>query len=133
MHVLSAFFIGFLVGGLIEYAVAFAFDFFEKKPLKINHRFTLGKRISLAALPLWGFLALLITGVNSSYISLFIFSAIVGTILEGLLGRFFRKFFGVKIWTYKYGSIGNFTSLYSLPYWGAAGLIFAYLGKFLGL
>ena len=133
MHILTIFFLGFLVGGCVEYAVALLFDFLEKKPLKINHTFTVGKKISLAVLPLWGILALLMTGVNASLLTLFIVSASVGTILEGILGRFFRKFFGVKIWTYKYGSIGNFTSMYSFPYWGAAGLVFASIGKFFGL
>lgn len=121
------------MGGIIEYGLTFLLEFFEKKPIRINHRFTIGKKISLLSLPIWGILALLVTYRVYSYITLFLFSALVGTLLEGLLGKFFIKFFGVKVWTYKKGAIGNFTSLYAVPYWGAAGLVFGVLGKFFGI
>lgn len=93
----------------------------------------MGKRISLLSLPVWGILAVILTNRAYSFLTLFIASALVGTILEGLLGKFLIKFFGVKVWTYKKGVIGDFTSLYAIPYWGAAGLFFGVLGKYFGL
>ena len=127
------FFLGFGLGGFFEYVFAMLLDFLEKKPLRINHHFTVLKRISLLSLPVWGLIAILFTNGTHSYVNIFLMSAIIGTILEGMLGKFIHRFFGVRIWTYKYGSIGNFTSLYSLPYWGAAGLVFVSIGKFFGL
>jgi len=111
----------------------FCLELLERKPFRINHRFTIGKRISLVSLPIWGILALLFLHNGISYILLFFASALVGTILEGALGKFIRNTFGVKVWTYKKGTIGNFTSIYAIPYWGAAGLVFALLGKYIGL
>lgn len=133
MHGLLVFFFGFFLGGIIEYLLTFLLEVLEKKPIRINHRFTVGKKVSLISLPIWGVLALLFTRDGMSYVALFAVSALVGTILEGVLGAFLRKVFSVKIWTYKKGSLGNFTSLYAIPYWGAAGLVFAFLGKLLGL
>lgn len=133
MATFMIFMIGFVVGGFIEYILTFLWEMLEKKPLKINHRFTVAKRVSLLSLPIWGLIALLFTKGSHSFVILFLLSAVIGTLLEGILGKFIKRFFGVRIWTYKYGAWGNFTSFYALPYWGAAGLVFALLGKVLGL
>ncbi len=115
MHTLLIFLFGFSVGGFCEYLIMLLFDYLEKKPLKINHRFTIAKRISLLSLPVWGLIAMLFFKESYSYVNVFIASALIGTFLEGLLGRFIYRFFGVRVWTYKYGTIGKFTSVYSLP------------------
>jgi uncharacterized membrane protein len=131
--ILAVFFIGFFGGGILEYLMAIFMEILKRKPLRINHRFTLGKKISLISLPIWGILAILFTNGGIPYIMLFIMSAIVGTFFEFLVGKFFKKMFGVKIWTYRQGAIGSFTSFYSVPYWGAGGLVFAFLAKSMGL
>lgn len=132
MSPLIIFFIGMALGGLIEVLFAFLFDIAIGKPFRYNHRFTLGKKVSFFSLPIWGLLFLLFDKSTASVL-VFLFAAAIGTLLEGLMGKGVSRIFGAKIWTYKRGSIGNFTSIYSIPYWGAAGVLFATLGKFLGL
>lgn len=125
--------IGFFSGAAVEYAIAMLFDLFERKPFRLPKKYTLGKKISLFTLPIWGLIALFFLKGTHSYVNLFLYSAVIGTLLEGLMGAAIHKIFGVRLWTYHHGSIGNFTSLYSLPYWGAAGIIFGFIGKVIGI
>ena len=132
MHPLFVFFLGMILGGLVEILFAFLFDIVTGKPFRHNHRFTLGKKVSFFSLPIWGVLFLIFDKSTASVL-VFFFAATIGTLLEGLMGKGVSGIFGAKIWTYKRGSIGNFTSIYSIPYWGAAGILFATLGKVMGL
>lgn len=127
------FFIGFTTGAFVEYSLAMLLDFFEKKPLRLPKAYTLGKKISLFSLPIWGLIALLFLKGTGSWVLLFLYSAVVGTFLEGLMGLAIHKIFGIRLWTYHHATIGNFTSLYSLPYWGAAGIVFTFIGKVIGV
>lgn len=127
------FFVGFFSGAAVEYATALIFDFFEKKPFRLSKKYTLGKKISLFTLPIWGLIALFFLKGTHSYVYLFLYSAVVGTALEGLLGAAIHRIFGVRLWVYQHGKLGNFTSLYSLPYWGAAGIVFGFIGKIIGI
>jgi uncharacterized membrane protein len=133
MSSIFIFFLGFFAGGLFEYVLTLVFDFFEKKPLRLSKKYTVGKKISLFSLPIWGLIALIFLKGTGSYVILFMYSAVIGTFLEGLMGLFIHKIFGVRLWTYHYGKIGNFTSIYSLPYWGVAGMMFALVGKIIGI
>lgn len=123
---------GFVTGGVCEYLLAMAIDFFEKKPLRLAKKYSLGKKVSLFLLPIWGLIALLFLKGSGSYVSLFIISALIGTFLEGLTGYLIYKIFGVRLWIYNHGKLGQFTSMYSLPYWGSAGLLFVSIGRHLG-
>jgi hypothetical protein len=127
------FWLGFSTGAICEYGFAILLDILEKKPLKISHKYTIGKKVSLLSLPIWGLIALFFFHGAAPYVRMFIYASVVGTILEGLMGAAIHKIFGIRIWTYHYGKIGNFTSIYSLPYWGVAGVLFAAIGKMLGV
>lgn len=87
----------------------------------------------MISIPIWGILAVVIFSYQKQVLLIFIYSAIIGTILEYALGKFFYKYFGTKIWTYKHGSLGQYTSIYSIPYWGGAGLLFAMIARFAAL
>lgn len=132
MHYLIAFLGGMALGGILELLVMFVIEAITKKPLRITHRYSLWKKISLFSLPIWGVIGLLaVSDVN--VLKLFIVSALVGTVLEFLLGRGLKTIFGIKLWTYKHGQLGQFTSIYSFPYWGGAGFVFLALAKLLQL
>jgi len=133
MQVMSIFFIGMAIGLLSEVLVSFISEAIHHKPFRIHHRFSLGKRLSLVMLPIWGILAVFLFDHNIGIVMLFLLSAVVGTIFEFLTGYFFYRAFEIKIWTYKHGALGKFTSIYSIPYWGGGGLLFFGLAKIIGL
>jgi hypothetical protein len=98
------------------------------RPFKLNHRYTLGKSISLMAIPIWGLIALLATS-HFDYALLFLLGAVVGTFSEYCFGRFFHKIEGRRVWTYQYLTSTGYTSFFSIPYWGGATLLFVLLAK----
>jgi len=55
--------------------------------------------------------------------------ALVGTFLEWLIGFFYHKIVGQKLWTYHRYSLSGYTSLLSIPLWGLAGALFWLLAK----
>lgn len=124
--------VGMIMGGGIELTVNYLTELISKKPLKLHHHFHLAQKISLATLPLWGLLALILYG-NQKLVTLFIYSAITGTILEYLLAKTIHFVFRINLWTYRYGAIGKYTSVYSPVYWGGAGLFYALLVKLIGI
>lgn len=131
MYPLIVFFVGMGGGGMLELLYAHVHTKILGKPFRINHHLTLAKKLSIYSLPIWGLLALLVANDFPST-KLFIYSAIVGTIFEFATGFVLYLVFGVRVWTYKYGSLGKFTSIYSIPYWGGAGIIFATLARIIG-
>lgn len=133
MGILSIFFVGMVLGLFGEVFVALLSEAIHHKPFRIHHTFSLGKQISLFLLPVWGILAVLLFGHSIGVVMLFFASAVVGTIFEFLTGYFFYRVFEVKIWTYKYGALGTFTSIYSIPYWGIGGILFFTVGKIFGI
>lgn len=132
MQAILLFFLGMLLGGLLEYLFAFVFDLLLHKPLRINKRFTLGKKISFFSLPIWGILFVVFLH-SKEYALIFFYSAAIGTFLEAGMGKMTSRIYRAKIWVYKQGALGDYTSIYSIPYWGVAGVIFAALGKMLSL
>jgi len=132
MQSVLIFFVGMFLGGILEFLTVFLTDMLFHKKLRINHRFTYRKKISFFSLPIWGLLLLMFNGSNK-YVLVFLYSAVLGTLLEAGMGKLVTRIYGAKIWTYKRGALGDFTSIYSIPYWGAAGVVFASIGKVLGL
>src|SRR5258706_3186551 len=130
--VIVIFVISALLGGVLEVGFAFLYDLFSHKPLRINHKFTIGKKLNLISLPIWGLVGL-IAMKNTTWAFIFLWGAVVGTFAEFFLGKFLHREFGVRIWTYKHGAIDRYTSIYSIPYWGAAGIVFSLVGKAVGL
>lgn len=132
MDAIAIFFTGMLVGAIFELLVNIILDLLTGKPLRVNHRLNLTKRISMVSLPLWGLFALALNNYTT-YALLFLVSALAGTAAEWFLGTVFYRVFGIKIWTYHHGAIGEFTSIYSFPYWGGAIFFFWILIKNFGL
>ncbi len=65
---------------------------------------------------------------------LFLVSSIVGLALEYSLGVIFHKAFHRRLWVYdSKHNINKYTSWFVLPVWGAAGVIFWFIAKRLGL
>lgn len=111
MNIFGIFLVGMGFGFFLEILFLYLFELIMHKPLRFHKRFSLGQRVSLMSLPIWGLLAVLIFTRNDSFIRLFIISAIAGTCFEFIIGYFFYKVFHIKIWTYKHGALGQFTSI----------------------
>ena len=91
-------------------------------------RFSWDRYLIFAAFPL-AMSALLIYGLGVSYVIVFVASAVIGTICEWLLGHYYFRIVGEKLWKYKRLNITEYVSLLTLPVWGFAGLLFAFLGQ----
>ena len=133
MQYIELFILGMMIGLLFELIFTACFELLTKKPLRITKKFSWGKKFSLLSLPLWGIFAIVISTQNYSIVTLFLVAGVIGTILEAAGGYFFYRAYKSKIWVYKHGALGQFTSFYSFPYWGSMGLIFGVLAKSLGL
>ncbi len=128
-----AVFLGGMAVGLLFEAIFMAIS--EKihgKPIRVTHHFSFAKKISMWTLPIWGFVAVL-SITSTHYLLFFFIAAIGGTIAEFALGKFLELAFKTRIWTYKHGQLGKYTSLYSFPYWGAGGLFFLALAHLVGI
>lgn len=124
---------GMVIGGFIELSLNYLTEIINKKPLRIHHRFHLMEKVSLISLPLWGVLALFLSTYDIKTLNLIIYAAILGPVLEWSVGKGIHLIFGIKLWTYRHGAIGEYTSIYAIPYWAAAGLVFLSLARISGL
>lgn len=132
MEGLLLFFIVITFGLLLEIVSFFLLERLIGRPFKTQHKYAFGKHASLMSIPIWGFITLLVTK-HYNYAQLFLLGASVGTLAEYILGRFFAHVEGKRIWTYSYGTFAGYTSIFSIPYWGGATLLFVLLAKLLGV
>ena len=99
--------------------------------LKKYHRFSIVKYLYLLLFPLAATIILInLHGV--SLLKVFVIFAIVGTLLEWLLGFGYHKIVGQRLWIYHRLTITGYTSLLSTPIWGMAGIMFWLLVQSLG-
>lgn len=131
--VFEVFVLGSLAGICFELIVNFFFEVLHGKTLRLHHKFKINQKIGLSLVPVWGIVAVIFYEKHFSHLALFVTSAVIGTFFEFMLGKFIYSMFNIKLWTYRHGKIGEFTSIYSIPYWGAAGLLFVYLARILGV
>ncbi|MCK4918407.1 MAG: hypothetical protein KAS02_01320 [Candidatus Pacebacteria bacterium] len=95
-------------------------------------QFKWSEYISLVTPPtLIVFIYLYLEGIN--ILKLYIISAIIGSILEYVLGLAYHKTLNKQLWTYNRLSLHGYTSLLSLPFWGAGGILFWRLSVLVGL
>lgn len=127
------FLLGMLIGVIAEFVIWTIYELLLDKPIKTHHRFHFYQKVSLFTIPLWGLIAYLFYHPYTIYLNYFIYSAIIGTTCEYILGKTIHKLFGIKLWTYKYAKIGEYSSIYSFTLWGGGGLVFYFLAKFLGI
>ncbi len=132
MHVLQIFIGGMILGVIVELLMNYLHELILKKPLKIHHSFHLVQRISMVSIPIWGLAALVLYN-KPSYIYVFFIAAAIGPFLEMMSGKVFHKLFHIKLWKYRYGAIGTYTSIYAVTYWGGAGILFALIAKLAGI
>ncbi len=97
-----------------------------KKKFKTSHPYHTLSKIGILSVPLLG-LAVLVWNADWGYVRLFMASAVIGTLLEYLLGVFLKHIRGSEVWTYHFLPLGRYTSWISIPYWGGAGLVFFYI------
>ena len=88
-----------------------------------NHHYSFGKYLYFLILPI--LIILYFTkGSNLNFFAVFVGFALLGTLSEWLIGFFYHKIVGQRLWTYHRYSITSYTSFLSIPIWGFSGLIF---------
>jgi len=87
------------------------------------------------AIIVWPIVAVIILALvyGGKILSLYCVSALFGFFAEYGFGFLYEKVLNSKLWTYHRLSVGGYTSLLSIPVWGAAGVIFWVLSKVVGL
>lgn len=122
------FFTSIVVFGIIlEILLARFYNKLTHSKLKKNHT-SLGRYIFLLIAPM---LAFLYTTTKLGYSPILVFAvfAVIGTLLEYLVGYAYHRVVGVRLWTYYRWSFGGYTSLLSTPLWGMLGLLTWLLAK----
>lgn len=134
MQKITVFFIGIVVGIILDYCFIRIYDFLFHKKFKVVHKkLSIGKGFAVLSLPIWGAIALLVFHYTDIFF-LFIISAVVGTCLEYFCAWIGDNVFGIRLWVYKYWQLGGgYTSIFSIPYWGGVGLLFVGIAKLAGL
>lgn len=114
-------------GILLEVGVRKLHFLLTKRHYK-EHHFSLAKYFLLLLFPFVAmFFALMTTGFKLFWV--FAIFAVVGTVLEWLIGWAYYQIEGQRLWTYHRYAIGKYTSYLSIPLWGAAGILFWVLTK----
>jgi hypothetical protein len=121
-----------LTGFVLEFIFYRVVNKFFQKPVRLHNRFVGAEQISFISIPIWGLLALIIKS-STDYLGLFLYSALVGTGAEYLLGWFAASVFRHKIYSYSYAKLGDYTSYFSIPFWGGAGVLFYLIGQWVHL
>lgn len=96
-----------------------------KKSYKQIH-YSFGKYVYYLTLPVLVALYF-IQGHELNFVAIFIGFALLGTLAEWLVGFFYHKILGQRLWTYHRYTISGYTSLLSTPLWGLAGIVFYFL------
>lgn len=118
----------FGVGVLLEVVFAEGHYFFTKRHYKENH-FTFKKYLFFLLFPILG-LILLTARTDLSVVWAFVIFAVVGTILEWLIGFSYHMIVGQRLWTYHRFDIYKHTSWLSIPVWGFIGVVFYLIAQF---
>ena len=116
------FFFTIIVSFSLEILFSKLYYRFTKNPYK-NHHYSFGKYIYFLILPIL-VVFYFIQGSKLNLIAVLLSFSLLGTLAEWLIGFFYHKIVGQRLWTYHRYSITNYTSWLSMPLWGIAGLIF---------
>ena len=122
MNILIIYSLMIIVGFVLEVLSVKLFYYITKEHYKIHH-FTFGKYFLLLLFPLLAILfASFVEGLT--ILKVFVFFAIIGDVMEFLIGWAYDKVVGQRLWTYHKYSIFRYTSFLSLPLWGILGIVF---------
>lgn len=120
-----------VVGVGVEVVSSKIYFHITRKHLKKNH-FAFGRYIFLLLFPLVGTI-FVITIHGISLLKVFLLFAVIGPILEWLIGYSYFQIMGVRLWTYKKFTYQGHTSMLTMPLWGMAGVLFYLLAAKLAL
>lgn len=99
------------------------------KPRK-NAQFSWLRYLLFLAYPLT-LCSLLLIWLGAKYSIIFVASVILGIVGEYLVGYRYHQVMGQRLWLYRKFAINGYTSWLTIPLWGFAGLLFAFLGVLL--
>src|SRR3989304_2691959 len=120
----SLFFLLLLVGVLLlEALISQAHYFLTGKGFRDYH-FSFVRYLFVLLPPLVATIYLVLVGnEEGTLLKLFLIFAIIGTLLEGLVGFVYQMTVGHRLWSYHRYAIGGYTSLLAIPYWGFVGVL----------
>jgi len=116
------FFATIIISFILEILFSKLFYKITNNPYKTHH-YSYGRYIYFLILPILVILYF-IQGTKINIFAVFLSFSLLGTLAEWLLGFFYHRIVGQRLWTYHRYSITKYTSLLSIPMWGIAGLIF---------
>lgn len=87
-----------------------------------QHHFSIIRYLYLLLPPLVAFFYLL-NNIGLPILKVFFIFAIMGTLLEGIVGFAYHMVVGKRLWTYSLHSLGGYTSFLAIPYWGFVGVL----------
>jgi membrane protein YqaA with SNARE-associated domain len=73
--------------------------------------------------------AMMVYGLGIKYAYIFVAAAVFGTIFEWFFGFYYYRITGEKLWRYRRYNLNEYVSALTLPAWGFAGMLFAFLGQ----
>ena len=114
-------------GVVLETFLSRTYYFFHKSRYK-KHHFFFGKYLYLLLFPSIAFLYIT-NQFGYPPVTVFAVFAVLGTILEGLVGFSYHTIVGQRLWTYHKYSIFGYTSLLGAPIWGLLGILTWLLAK----
>lgn len=121
-------FLFLVVGGVIlELIIKNLYLFFTKKEIN-QHRFSFLRYLFLLLFPLVATLVIILRTDKKLLLVFFTFS-FMGAFIEWLIGFFYHKIVGQRLWRYYHYSLSGYTSWLSLPLWGLAGVLFWLLAR----
>jgi uncharacterized membrane protein len=117
-----SFFALIIVSFVLELLFIKVFFKVRNKRLKTKH-FSFARYVYLLSMP-FAIVVYFASGYDLNLAALFVGSVALGTFSEWMIGYFYHRIVGVRLWTYHEYSIGGYTSWLSAPLWGLAGLFF---------
>ncbi len=116
------FFLTIVISLILELLFSKLYYLVTNNPYK-SHHFSFGRYIYFLVIPIL-IILYFIQGSKLNLIAVLISFSLLGTLAEWLIGFFYHKIVGQRLWTYHRYSINKYTSVLSIPIWGIAGLIF---------
>ncbi len=93
-----------------------------------EHHFVLGRYLLSLIFP-FIVLGIMYFELGNSIIRMFLAAAVFGTLAEWVLGWWFHKIMGTRLWSYHLYPISRYTSFLAIPFWGLAGVFLWLVSK----
>lgn len=127
-HTIVAIYLGLIIGGFIIESLVSQTHFllFGKQFKKYHYKF--GRYLFYLMFPVVA-LVFSLFFASPEVLSIFLAFSVIGPALEWLAGFSYHMVVGQRLWTYHRYSIGGYTSFFTIPLWGLAGILFWLLNK----